>query len=68
VETDHKQHTVFRAGSGCTETTYTLIHVGFSSTRSNSQLALSFALFYPKRFTKSTFVEGDSNISLWYIR
>jgi len=24
--------------------------------------------FYPKRLTKSTFVEGDSNISLWYIK
>jgi len=24
--------------------------------------------FYPKRLTKSTFVERDSNISLWYIK
>jgi len=24
--------------------------------------------FYPKRLTKSTFVEGESNISLWYIK
>jgi len=24
--------------------------------------------FYPKRLTKSTFVEGDSDISLWYIK
>jgi len=24
--------------------------------------------FYPMRLTKSTFVEGDSNISLWYIK
>jgi len=24
--------------------------------------------FYPKRLTKSTFVEGDSNISLWCIK
>jgi len=24
--------------------------------------------FYPKRLTKSTCVEGDSNISLWYIK
>jgi len=25
-------------------------------------------LFYPKRLTESTFVEGDGNISLWYIK
>jgi len=24
--------------------------------------------FYPKRLAKSTSVEGDSNISLWYIK
>jgi len=24
--------------------------------------------FYPKRLRKSTFVEGDGNISLWYIK
>jgi len=24
--------------------------------------------FYPKRLIKSTFVERDSNISLWYIK
>jgi len=24
--------------------------------------------FYPKRLTKSTFVEGNSYISLWYIK
>jgi len=24
--------------------------------------------FYPKQLTKSTFVERDSNISLWYIK
>jgi len=24
--------------------------------------------FYPKRFTISTFVDGDSNILLWYIK
>jgi len=24
--------------------------------------------FYPKELTKSTIVEGDGNISLWYIK